>query len=149
MLNSQALYDSEYASYAFQTSQFSWAVYNFSNRHFTSTIESANLSFMIGVGCDTTQQGCSLFGKFSPNARIFSTGNDFLNHIFSSGDQSVLNSLTPICVWSGIKNYRSIEYEPRNSMFFWVFWNTKQPTGIDPSWITFLRTLLFRKLTRV
>ena len=87
------MYNAEFASYALQASQFSWAVYNFSNGHFTSTIESANLSFTICVGCDTTQtqRGCSLFGKFSPNARIFSTGNDFLNHIRSSGDQSVLN----------------------------------------------------------
>ena len=91
VLNSWAMYNSEYASYAFQASQFSWAVYNFSNGHFTSTIESANLSFMIHVGCDTTQQGRSLLGKFAPNAQIFSTGNEFLNNTCSSGNQSVLN----------------------------------------------------------
>ncbi len=91
VLNSRAMYNSEYASYAFHASQFTWAVYNFSNGHFTSTIESANLSFIIRVGCDTTQRGRSLFGEFAPNARIFSTGNDFLNHIRSSGDQSVLH----------------------------------------------------------
>jgi len=86
VLNSWAMYNLEYASYALQASQFSWAVYNFSNGHFTSTIDSANLSFWIRVGCDTTQSGRSLFGKFAPGARIFSTGNDFLNHICSSGD---------------------------------------------------------------
>ena len=86
VLNLWAMYNSEYASYALQASQFSWAVYNFSNGHFTSTIDSANLSFWIRVGCDTTQSGRSLFGKFAPGARIFSTGNDFLNHICSSGD---------------------------------------------------------------
>jgi hypothetical protein len=62
VLNSWAMYNLEYASYAFQASQFSWEVYNFSNGHFTSTIESTNLSFTIFVGCDTTQLGCSLFG---------------------------------------------------------------------------------------
>ena len=81
VLNSWAMYNLEYAGYALQASQFSWAVFNFSHGHFTSTIESANLSFKVRVGCDTTQRGCSLFGKFAPNARIFSTGNDFLNHI--------------------------------------------------------------------
>ena len=42
VLNSWAMYNLEYATYALQASQFSWAVYNFSNGHFTSTIESAN-----------------------------------------------------------------------------------------------------------
>jgi hypothetical protein len=91
VLSSRAMYNSEFASYAFQASQFSWAVYNFSNGHFTSTIESANLSFTIRVGCDTTQRGRSLFGEFAPNARIFSTGNELLNHIHASGNQSVLH----------------------------------------------------------
>jgi hypothetical protein len=66
-------------------------VYNFSNGHFTSTIDSTNLSFLIWIGCDTTQRGRSLFGEFAPNATIFGTGNDFLNHICSSGDRSVLH----------------------------------------------------------
>ncbi len=30
----------------------------------------------------------------------------------------LLNSLTPICVWTGIKNYRSVELTRRNSTFF-------------------------------
>jgi hypothetical protein len=42
---SWTMYNSEFACYAFQASQFSWAVYNFSNGHFTSTIESTNLFF--------------------------------------------------------------------------------------------------------
>ena len=37
MLNYWEMYNLEYASYAFQASQFSLAVYNFSNGHFTST----------------------------------------------------------------------------------------------------------------
>ena len=57
VLNSWAMYNSEYASYALQASQFSWVVFKFSNRHFTTTIESANLSFTISVGCDTTLRG--------------------------------------------------------------------------------------------
>jgi len=100
VLNSWAMYNSEYASYAFQASNFSWGVYNFSkNGHFTSTIESANLSFTIRVGCDTTQRGCSLFGKFASNAQIFSTGNDLLNNVCSSGNQSVLNGYLINTFW--------------------------------------------------
>ena len=38
MLNSRAMYNAEFASYALQASQFSWAVYNFSNGHFVSAI---------------------------------------------------------------------------------------------------------------
>ena len=40
--------------------------------------------------------------------------------------QSV-NSLTPICVRAGIKNYCSVEFLRRNSTFFRVFRHTKQP----------------------
>lgn len=36
----KTLYNSELASYALTASQFQWAVYNFSNGHFVSTIES-------------------------------------------------------------------------------------------------------------
>ena len=50
VLNSRAMYNSEFASYAFQASQFSWVVYNFSHGHFTSTIESANLSLRSVLG---------------------------------------------------------------------------------------------------
>jgi hypothetical protein len=39
----------------------------------------------------------------------------------------VLNSLTPILVWAGIKNYCSIEFLSRNGTFLCVFWNTTQP----------------------
>ena len=88
---SRALYNSEFSSYALQVSQFSWAVFNFSNGHFLSTIETANLSFTIRLGCDPTQRGRSLFGEFAPTAKVFSTGNEFLNHIRSSGDRSVIH----------------------------------------------------------
>ena len=88
---SRSMYNSEFASYALQTSQFSWAVYNFSNGHFNSTIESLNLSFNIQIGCNTTLRGRSLFSEFAPKARLFSSGNEFLNFIRSSGDRSVLH----------------------------------------------------------
>ena len=89
--STRSMYNSEFACYALHASQFTWAVYNFSNGHFSSTIESVNLSFTIKVGCDTTLRGRSLFGEFVPTATVFSTGNEFLNHIRSSGDRSVLN----------------------------------------------------------
>ena len=99
VLNSWEMYNVEFASYALQASQFSWAVYNFSDEHFVPAIESANLSFTIRVGCHTTQRSSSLFGEFAPNARIFSTGNDFLNHICSSGDQSVFHGYLTNTFW--------------------------------------------------
>jgi hypothetical protein len=70
---------------------FTWAVYNFSKAHFSSTIQSANLPFSIRVGCDTTQRGRSLFNEFAPSATVFQNGTEFLNHIRSSGDRSVLS----------------------------------------------------------
>ena len=39
----------------------------------------------------------------------------------------VFNSLTPICVRAGIKNYCSVEFPRRNSTFFCVFQSTTQP----------------------
>ena len=89
--DARVMYNSEFASYALQVSEFSWAVYNFSNGHFLSSIQSLTLSFGIRIGCDTTPRGRSLFGEFAPEAQVFSTGNDFLNHIRSSGDRSVLH----------------------------------------------------------
>ena len=78
-------YNAEFPAYALQTAVFSWAVYNFSNGHFSSKITSIGLPFVIRVACDTTQRGRSLFGEFTPEAKVFSTGNDFLNHIQASG----------------------------------------------------------------
>ena len=40
---------------------------------------------------------------------------------------NILNSLTYVLVWAGIKNYRSVEFLHRNSTFFCVIWNTTQP----------------------
>ena len=98
-VTARTMYNSEFASYAFQMSQFSWAVYNFSNGHFVSSIQSLTLSFTIRVGCDTTQRGRSFFGEFAPEAQVFSTGNDFLNHIRSSGDRSILHGYLINTFW--------------------------------------------------
>ena len=38
-----------------------------------------------------------------------------------------INSLTPICLLAGIKNYCSLEFLRKNSTFFCVFQNTTQP----------------------
>ena len=46
---------------------------------------------------------------------------------FKSLVDTVFNSLTPIFVWAGTKNYRSVEFLRRNSTFFPVFRNTTQP----------------------
>ena len=81
LAQSHQLYNNEVAAYAFDTLQFSWAVYSFSSGHFHSTIESTNLTFAIQLACNVTESKRCLFGKFSPNAKVFSTSNDMLQHI--------------------------------------------------------------------
>ena len=41
--------------------------------------------------CDTTEQGRSLFHEFTTNAKVFSSGNDFLHHIRASNEQAIVN----------------------------------------------------------
>ncbi len=70
---------------------FCWAVYSFSNGHFSLTIQSQNLPFHIGLACNTSEAGRSLFVKFAPSARVFGSGNDLLHHIRASGETSVIH----------------------------------------------------------
>ena len=88
---SRTLLNSELALYARQATQYDWAVYSFSNGHFSSSIESHGLPFTICLACDTTEAGRSLFNEFAPNANVFSSGNDLLNHIRASGEQSIIS----------------------------------------------------------
>jgi hypothetical protein len=71
--------------------QYEWAVYSFLNGHFLSTVESRGLPFTICLACDTTKAGRSLFTEFVPNATVFSSGNNLLNHIRASGEQSIIS----------------------------------------------------------
>jgi hypothetical protein len=87
----RVLLNSEFARYAREATQFNWAVYTFSNGHFISSIDSHQLPFTISLTCDTTKQGHSLFRKFATNAKVFSSGNDFLHHIRASSNQDILN----------------------------------------------------------
>ena len=73
----RALLNSEFASYAFHAMHFSWAVYSFSNGHFSSTIQSHHLTFHIGLACDTSESGRSLFAEFAPSARVFGVATIF------------------------------------------------------------------------
>jgi hypothetical protein len=86
----RALLNLEFASYAFQAMYFCWAVYLFSNGHFSSTIQSQNLPFHIGLACNTSEARRSLFAEFAPSARVFGSGNDLLHHIWASGETSVI-----------------------------------------------------------
>jgi hypothetical protein len=70
---------------------FCWAVYLFSNGHFSSTIQSQNLPFNVSLACDPSEAGRSLFVEFAPNAKVFSSGNDLLQHVRVSGETSVLH----------------------------------------------------------
>jgi hypothetical protein len=70
--------------------QFNWAIYSVSNGHFLSSIKSHGLPFTICLACNTTKAGCSLFHEFSPDAKVFSSGNNLLNHICASGEKFVI-----------------------------------------------------------
>jgi hypothetical protein len=89
--SARTLLNNEFARYAREMMNFDWAVYLLSNGHFPSTIESRNLPFMIHLACDSMERGRSLFHEFADPATVFSSGNDFLNHIRASGDQSVIS----------------------------------------------------------
>jgi hypothetical protein len=71
--------------------QFSWAVYSFGGGHFLSTIASRGIPFSVALACDTYECGRALFKEFSHCPHIFSTGNDLLHHIRSSGDSSQIH----------------------------------------------------------
>jgi len=66
-------------------------VFAFSNGHFLSSIDSRQLPFTISLACDMTEQGHSLFHEFTTNAKVFSSGNDFLYHIRASNEQAIVN----------------------------------------------------------
>ncbi len=88
--SARTLLNNEFARYARETMNFDWAVYLFSNGHFLSAIESRNLPFTICLACNLTERGRSLFHEFADLATVFSSGNNFLNHIHASGNQSVI-----------------------------------------------------------
>jgi hypothetical protein len=77
--------------YARQSMHYDWAVYSFSNGHFSSSIESHGLPFTIRLAFDTSEAGRSLKNEFAPKATVFSSGNNLLNHISASGHQSVIS----------------------------------------------------------
>jgi len=66
-------------------------MYSFSNGHFSSSIKSHGLPFSICLACDTSKSGRSLFNEFAPQATVFSSGNDLLNHIRASCHQSIIS----------------------------------------------------------
>ncbi len=89
--SARTLLNNKFVQYARETMNFDWAVYSFSNGHFLLTFESRNLPFMIRLACNLTERGQSLFHEFADSATIFSSGNNFLNHIRASGNQSVIS----------------------------------------------------------
>ncbi len=89
--HARTLLNSEFARYTHETTNFDWAVFSFSNGHFSSTIETRNLPFTICLACDTTERGQSLFHEFAPTTTVFSSGNNLLHHICASGEQSIIS----------------------------------------------------------
>jgi hypothetical protein len=88
---SRRLLNSELGLYARQAMEYDWAVYSFSNGHFSSSIKSHSLPFSICLACDTSKSGRSLFNEFVPQATVFSSGQDLLNHIRALGHQSIIS----------------------------------------------------------
>jgi hypothetical protein len=70
---------------------FNWAVYSFSNGHFSSTITTRNLPFQITLACNPYKSGRALFLEFAPDTCIFRSGNDLLNHIHALGRTLVIS----------------------------------------------------------
>ena len=73
--HAQLLLNSEFARYAHETTNFDWAVYSFSNGHFSSTADTRNLPFTIRLACNSTERGRSLFHEFASEATVFGSGN--------------------------------------------------------------------------
>jgi hypothetical protein len=68
------------------------------------------LPFTIRLTCDTTKQGRYLFHEFALTATFFSSGNNLLNHIRASGEQSI------------ISGYLNNSYRFQNSEVTGKFW---------------------------
>jgi hypothetical protein len=64
------------------------------------------------------------FPKAAANASSF-----ILGHLDHFSVEMLLNSLTPICVWAGTKNYPSIDFLRKNSTFFLVSATQPLPTN--------------------
>jgi hypothetical protein len=86
-----ALLYSKFARYARQVMGFNWAVYSFSDSHFPSTIATWNLPFQITLACNPYESGRALSQEFAPDAHIFSSGNNLMNHIRASGQTLVIS----------------------------------------------------------
>jgi hypothetical protein len=98
-LGARALLNSKFAWYARQVTVFYWAVYSFSKGHFSSTITTQNLPFQITLTCNPYKSGRVLFQEFAPDACIFNSKNDILNHMHASGQTSVISSYLISSYW--------------------------------------------------
>jgi hypothetical protein len=98
-LGARALLNSKFVQYARQVMGFNWVVHSFSNRHFSITIATRNLPFRITLACDPYKSGRVLFQEFAPDACIFSSSNDLLNHTCASGQTLVISGYLIISYW--------------------------------------------------
>jgi hypothetical protein len=108
--HSCTLLNSEVVWYAHQALHFNWAVYSFSKRHFSLSIQSRESPLTICLVWDMTKSGHSLFREFANNAAAFNSGHDLFNHIRASGKHSV------------IRSYLINSYRFRTSAVTLLFW---------------------------
>jgi hypothetical protein len=87
----RSLHNDKFPCYAMQVLQFSWAIYSFQGGHFASTIQSQNLPFHVKLAWDPFESGRSLFQEFTSCRQTFSTANEMLHYIQSSGDTSLVH----------------------------------------------------------
>jgi hypothetical protein len=88
---SHSLNNNKFPCYALQVLQFSWAVFSFQGGRLALTIQSCNLPFQVKMACNPFESGCSLFQEFTTCHQVFGTANGMLNHIWSSGDTSIIH----------------------------------------------------------
>jgi hypothetical protein len=88
----------KFASYVFQAVYFNWVIHSFSNGHFASTIQLRHQSFHVSLACDTSELRHSIFNEFTPDAKVFSSGNDF----WASGETLVVHGylINFYCFWT-------------------------------------------------
>jgi hypothetical protein len=62
-------------------------------------IATQNLPFQITLACNPYESGQALFQEFAPDACIFSSGNDLLNHIHLLSQTLVISSYLINSYW--------------------------------------------------
>jgi hypothetical protein len=84
----RALYNSKFPTLAYQSTQFTWAVYGFNSGHVPSTISKRNHPFWVILECDPYKANRALFQEFVTSCPpVLPSAASLLDHICGSGNQ--------------------------------------------------------------